>query len=190
MTSRQKVEALRERKSLPLKTVAIVLTEAGYRCAVPTCRGILALDIHHIWEVNAGGGDEPSNLIPLCPTCHALCHRGTISPDSIYVYKAMLVAISRAFDLEAIDRLLFLSLLPTTDYLVLSGDGVLHFARLITANLATVTLKANNAWQLVTYTVNISEKGRQLVEAWRQGDRIRLAQTLSGPAPTGGDSSQ
>src|SRR5207248_8959417 len=68
----------RERDNLPLKTRVIVLTEAGYRCAVPTCRSILALDMHHIWEVSAGGGDDPSNLIALCPTCHALYHRGNI----------------------------------------------------------------------------------------------------------------
>src|SRR6266576_6671098 len=77
----------RERQQLPLRTKTIVLTEAGYRCAVPTCRGILALDMHHIWEVVAGGGDEPSNLVALCPTCHALYHRGTILADSIYLYK-------------------------------------------------------------------------------------------------------
>ena len=44
-----------ERRNLALKTRTLVLTEAGYRCAVPTCRGILALDLHHIWEVVAGG---------------------------------------------------------------------------------------------------------------------------------------
>src|SRR5579862_6659453 len=98
-----------ERKNLAPNTRISVLTEAGYRCAVPTCRGILALDMHHIWEVSVGGGDDPSNLIALCPTCHALYHRGTISSDAIYTYKAMLVAISRAFDLDAVDRLLFLS---------------------------------------------------------------------------------
>src|SRR5438874_3767132 len=98
----------RERDKLPLKTRVIVLTESGYRCAVPTCRNILALDMHHIWEVSAGGSDDPANLIALCPTCHALYHRGTIQQESIYVYKAMLTAITRAFDVEAIDRLLFL----------------------------------------------------------------------------------
>lgn len=176
----------RERKNLPLRTVTIVLTEAGYRCAVPTCRGILALDIHHIWEVAAGGGDEPFNLIALCPTCHALYHRGTISADSIYAYKSMLVAITRAFDLEAVDRLLFLNMCPK-DFLVVSGDGLLHFARLVAAGLASVEQKANNAWQLVTYAVNISEKGRRLVYAWQQGDRSGLSQVLAGPSQ-GGDS--
>src|ERR1700712_5779130 len=111
----------RERASLPLKTKVIVLTESGYRCAVPGCRNILALDMHHIWEVSAGGSDDPSNLIALCPTCHALYHRGTIKAESIFVYKSMLVAISRAFDVEAIDRLLFLNGCKK-DFLVVSGD--------------------------------------------------------------------
>jgi hypothetical protein len=170
----------RERTKLSLKTVTLVLTEAGYRCAVPTCRGILALDMHHIWEVSAGGGNDPSNLIALCPTCHALYHRGTISGDSIYAYKAMLVAISRAFDIEAIDKLLFLHKLPDNS-LVVSGDGVLQFARLVAADLATFQLKANNAWLLVTYSVLLTQKGRMLVDAWMAGDRNTLTSALSSP---------
>lgn len=174
----------RERDNLPLKTRLIVLTESGYRCAVPNCRNILALDMHHIWEVSAGGDDDPSNLIALCPNCHALYHRGTIKQESIYVYKAMLVAITRAFDVEAIDRLLFLESC-NKDFLVVSGDGLLHFGRLIAAGLASVDLKSNNNWQLVTYAVNISEKGRQLIEAWKYGDRTRLKEVMGGPVPDG-----
>jgi hypothetical protein len=176
MSKAKKGRSPRERKNLPLKTVTIVLTEAGYRCAVPTCRGILALDIHHIWEVVAGGGDEPFNLIALCPYCHALYHRGTISADSIYAYKAMLVAISRAFDLEAVDRLLFLNMCP--DYLLLSGDGLLHFARLIAAGLATFRRHKSNEFY---HRVAISERGRLLIETWQRGDRARLAHILGGP---------
>jgi hypothetical protein len=170
----------RERKKLPLNTVVIVLTEAGYRCAVPTCRGILALDMHHIWEVSAGGSDDPSNLIALCPTCHALYTRGTIKRESIYVYKAMLVALTGAFDIEAIDKVLFLESCDR-DFLVVSGDGLLHFGRLVAAGLASVQQKANNNWQFVTYVVNLSERGRQLVQAWKQGDRTRLQKAMGGP---------
>src|ERR1700728_1479184 len=82
----------RERDDIGLKTKTLVLTEAGYRCAVPTCREILLLDLHHIWEVSEGGGDEATNLIALCPTCHALYHRGKIRVESIYAWKAMLIA--------------------------------------------------------------------------------------------------
>ena len=169
-----------ERVGLSVSTCTKVLTESGYRCAVPTCRGILALDMHHVWEVAAGGGDDPANLIALCPTCHALYHRGTISREAIYAYKSMLVAIGRAFDVEAVDRLFFLAMCPK-DYLVMSGDGVLHFSRLIAAGLVSVELKANNAWQLVTYAVNISPKGRMLVDAWREGDRTAIAAALGPP---------
>lgn len=172
----------RERKNLPVKTKMLLLTEAGYRCAVPTCRGILALDMHHMDEVSDGGGDDPSNLIALCPTCHRLYHLGTISRDAIYAYKAMLVAISRAFDLDAVDRLLFLNQC-SKDFLVVSGDGLLHFARVIAAGMVDVEQKANNNWQIVTYAVNISGKGKLLIEAWRQGDRARLSQVLGGPVP-------
>ena len=174
----------RERDKLPLKTRVIVLTESGYRCAVPTCRNILALDMHHLWEVSAGGSDDPSNLIALCPTCHALYHRGTIKAESIYVYKSMLVSITRAFDIEAIDRLLFLNDL-TKDFLVVSGDGLLHFGRLIAAGLASVEAKSNNNWQVVTYAINISDKGRQIIEAWKQGNRTRLKTIMGGPVPGG-----
>lgn len=173
-----------ERKRLALNTRIIVLTESGYRCAVPTCRNILALDMHHMWEVSAGGGDDPSNLIALCPTCHALYHRGNYNAESIFLWKSMLVAITRAFDLEAIDRLLFLESCKK-DFLVVSGDGLLHFSRLIAAGLATVEQKANNNWQIVTYTVNLHEKGRMLIEAWKEGDRTRLAKVIGGPIPGG-----
>jgi hypothetical protein len=135
--------------------------------------------MHHIHEVSAGGGDEPFNLIALCPTCHALYHRGTISADAIYAYKAMLVAISRAFDLDAVDRLLFLRMCP--DGIVLSGDGLLHFARLIAAGLACFCPhKSSNEFY---HRVTLSEQGRLLIQAWQRGDRAELSQRLRGPVP-------
>lgn len=173
--------AVSKRKKIPLDIQVKVLTESGYRCAVPTCRAILAIDMHHIQEVSEGGGNDPSNLIALCPTDHALYHRGNIKPESIYLFKSMLVAITRAFDLESIDRLLFLESCEK-DFIVVSGDGLLHFGRLIAAGLATMERKANNNWQIVTYSVNISEKGRQLVDAWKHGDRARVQAALGGPA--------
>jgi hypothetical protein len=167
----------RERTSLSRSIRIAVLTEAGYRCAVPTCRGILALDLHHIWEVNAGGGDDIANLIALCPTDHALYHRGTISSDAIYSYKAMLTALNGAFDNPTIDLLLFLTTFPK-GWLIISGDGLLSFARLISAGLADARMVANNANQIVTYAVWISEKGSQLIDAWKAGNRIALRTAL------------
>lgn len=169
-----------ERKKIPLNIRTIVLTEAGYRCAVPRCRNILALQLHHMHQVAYGGGDSEANLIALCPTCHALYHLGQISVEAIYSWKAMLVALSRAFDLDAIDRLLFLEPL-SEDFLIIQGDGVLHFSRLIAAGLANVKLYANNNGLIVTYAVNISEKGRMIISAWREGDQTKLKIAVGGP---------
>ncbi|MBK8477805.1 MAG: HNH endonuclease [Opitutaceae bacterium] len=97
-----------DRKHIPIDITTAVLTQAGYRCAVPTCRGILALDLHHIVEVSEGGGDTSDNLLALCPTCHALYHRKVIRRESIRAWKTTLMALSHAFD-KRIDRsLLFL----------------------------------------------------------------------------------
>lgn len=174
-----------ERKSLSVKIKTAVLTEAGYRCAVPTCRGILALDLHHIWEVEYGGGDDVANLIALCPTDHALYHRGTISSDSIYAYKSMLVALNGAFDNPTIDLLLFLSDCPKGK-LIISGDGIIKFSRVISAGLAEWEMLANNNNMLVTYTVWTSEKGHQLIDAWKQGNRNSLRDALSSIAVESG----
>lgn len=177
----KKIEKPRERVNLPVHLKTALLTEAGYRCAVPTCRELLVLDMHHIYEWAEGGSDELCNLIALCPTCHSAYHRGLIRPESIWAWKSMLIAINRAFDVDAIDKLLFLYK-AQTDQLALSGDGVLQFARLIAADLAEFECKANNAWQLVTYVVRLTTKGRRVIEAWRSGDPDILERALT-PSP-------
>ncbi|MGH2360600.1 MAG: HNH endonuclease signature motif containing protein, partial [bacterium] len=82
-----------------------VLTEAGYRCGVPNCRGILALDLHHLVPIRDGGPNTAANLIALCPTCHALFERGTIPRESVFAWKAYLRSLSHAYDHSALDLL-------------------------------------------------------------------------------------
>lgn len=169
-----------ERKRLSLQVRTAVLTEAGYRCAVPTCRQILALDLHHIYEVNEGGGNDVENLIALCPTDHALYHRGTIERDSIYAYKAMLVALNGAFDHEAIDLLIFLLRMPNKN-MIFSSDGVLRFARLIASGLVNVTLGAIHNIGGFGHRVWLTDRGRLLIDGWMSGDRAALQTVLSTP---------
>jgi hypothetical protein len=171
-----------ERKRIPTNIKTQVLTEAGYRCAVPTCRELLLLDLHHIYQVSERGKDEAANLLALCPTCHAHYHRGHISREAIFAYKSTLVAINRAFDLEAIDRLMFLETL-SKDFLIVSGDGVLHFDRLIGAGLASFSPKSNNNGLLVTYAVNLAPKGKMLIEAWKSGDHLKIEQFVTSTVP-------
>ncbi len=155
--------------------------EAGYRCGVPTCRNILAIDLHHLDRVSEGGKDEPANLLALCPTCHALHHRGTIPREALYAYKQVLVSLSAAFDLEAVDLMLFLYEIKDDPRFLLKADAVVNFARLIGTHLAKLE------WQEATvdnmthigYKVALSDKGLQLIEAWRSGDRNAVADALS-----------
>jgi hypothetical protein len=187
-----------KRATIPEALKRAVLMEAGYRCAVPTCRNILAIDLHHIVQVSADGGNELANLVALCPTCHALYHRGTISQDAIYAYKGVLVALGHAFDQASIDGLLFLYGLDPimTDEqspdiwlgphsLPMTSDGVLHFSRLIGAGLATFqrlfqSYPANGV-PLTNYAVELTPKGRMLIEAWMEGNREAVQRALGEP---------
>jgi HNH endonuclease len=162
-----------QRQAIPQSLRIQVLTEAGYRCAVPTCRNILALDLHHIEEVAEGGTNELGNLIALCPMCHALYTRGIIPRESIYAWKLMLVSLSHAFDTNTIDDLLFLKT-PDIQSLRVSGDGVLKFSRLIAAGLASFRLTMQNG-PLIIYEIGLTEKGERLVDAWMSGNRNAVA---------------
>jgi hypothetical protein len=164
------------RTAIPESIKREVLTEAGFRCAVPTCRTILAIDLHHIIEVSENGANDSSNLLALCPTCHALHHRGTIPHDSIKVWKGMLVSLNGAFDKATIDDLIFLYNTPR-NVLMLSGDGILKFSKLISANLAEYTIFMQNG-PLINYEIWLSDRGRFLVEAWGNGNVEELKKYL------------
>ncbi len=162
-----------------------VLMEAGYRCAVPTCRNILAIDLHHIIKVSEKGGNDVTNLIALCGTCHDLYHKGVIRKDAIYNWKGLLIALNQAFDSESVDLLIFLCNLPSTDFKI-SGDGVLKFARLISSGLASfekATLTGTRVYDGIErpsfYNIHLTPKGKMLVDAWIKGDRTAVKNALS-----------
>ena len=165
------------RTPIPASLRRDVLAEAGYRCAVPTCRTILAIDLHHIVEVSEGGGNELSNLLALCPTCHALYTRGTISRDAINVWKTILVALNHAFDKESISNLLFLKQ-TITNKVPISGDGVLKFSHLIASGLAQYQLFMQNG-PLLLFVVFLTPKGNRIIDAWFSGNRDQVRQALS-----------
>lgn len=171
------------RKAIKLAVRTQVLTEAGYRCAVPTCRNILALDLHHIVEVAEHGGDTPDNLLALCALCHALYTRGTIAPEAIHAYKTILVGLSRAFDQEAIDNLLFIKKIAQRDQsLVFTSDSLLRFARLIAADLVGFSHGHNVEHTVIRYgySLSLTEKGQRIIDAWFSGSRGDVQRALEG----------
>lgn len=52
------------------------MLEAGYRCAVPTCRTVEPLDIHHIVDYAKVKTHEFDNMIVLCANCHRRVGKG------------------------------------------------------------------------------------------------------------------
>jgi hypothetical protein len=160
-----------KRISVPVDIKIQVLTEAGYRCAVPTCRAILALDLHHIEEVSEGGGNDPYNLLPLCPTCHALYHRGTIRRESISAWKQLLVSLTDSFGSRVVDDLLLLEDQHEDNTIEFSGDALIHFGRLVAAKLVEYgTVVWNGRIEHQKYRIVLTQKGRQLLDAYRAGD--------------------
>lgn len=96
-------------------------------------------------------------------------------------WKSILVALTQAFDVEALDLLGFLAH-PQTQNFLCDGTGVLRFARLIAAGLVTYELAAANG-PLRTYRVAFAPKGLLLFEAWKAGDRKALEVALVPPDP-------
>ena len=128
-------------------------------------------------EVSEGGGDKPGNLLPLCPTCHALYHRRVIKRESIYVWKSVIVSLTRAFDVPTLDQLIFLQKTNNAE-LQVSGDGVLQFARIIGAGLAKFELTMTNG-PLQLYGVELTPRGKSIIDAWCSGDRSAVEKVLT-----------
>src|ERR1700746_2038955 len=131
-----------KRKNLSLVLKYELLMEAGYRCGNPRCPVILAVHIledHHIIHVSEGGGNEPSNLLALCPTCHALYHHKEISREAIRHWKGLLLALNHAFDPRGMEFFRFLFATRHNPVpLWYSADSVLEFASLFSAELVTL----------------------------------------------------
>ncbi|MCI2424742.1 HNH endonuclease [Candidatus Acetothermia bacterium] len=151
-----------------------VLHESGYKCANPACRTILTLDIHHLDYVSESGSNQPDNLIALCPNCHTLHHKGHIPKESLRSWKMFLLSLNKGLDKHSIDLLLALY---KVEHLMVSGEGVLECSALIAADLVKVATDSKGGLFIAgvqyeeKYWVELSEKGRSLVEAWKRGDQ-------------------
>lgn len=165
-----------DRKKIPFASQHRLLMEAGYKCGNPACRNVITLELHHIEYVSEGGRDEDSNLLVLCPYCHTMHHAGHIPVEAIRFWKGLLLALNQAFDREGMDLLLFLHKYETRYRF--SHDGVLRFARLMSAGLVIPGASSGlsgDSWA----EVQLSEKGKRLVEAWLEGDEEKYRQLIS-----------
>lgn len=165
-----------------------VLREAGYKCANPTCRNVLTLQLHHIVWVKDRGATEANNLIALCGHCHDMHTQGHIPTSAIRHWKGLLHALNHAFSKESIDLLLYLAH-PGIEDVWYTGDGFLKFAGLIAAGLAEVAESqfsvgvrygnsAPTSPPTTALRVQLSDKGKLLVDSWKKGDESRYQEAM------------
>ena len=171
------------RTSIPVHTKQLVLLEAGYKCANPTCRHILTLELHHIVWVKDGGENDPNNLLALCPNCHSLHTQHHIPEQAIRTWKSILLALNSANHATA-DLLLILSAeeqrlatavdpTKTPPPFRFTGDGLPALSGLIASGLIEISKRYSgaNAWggSMPSFEVSLTNKGKSLVIAWREG---------------------
>lgn len=185
------------RQAIPTATRRAVLLEAGDSCSNPTCH-VPLLHAHHIDYVQTGGGNGEDNLIALCPNCHAMVHNKTIPVDAVRTWKTMLIAANHAWTKETLNNLLFRDTV-LAESLYLTGDGVVRFSDLIVSGLAeaehvtwvgdascvfTFELPYPQAFPASemtksAYKMKLTDRGRALVQAWKQGDLKNLQNAVS-----------
>ncbi len=196
MKARSKAVASR-RKTINASTRQAVLLEAGYKCANPSCRHILTLEIHHIIWVKKDGGNEPPNLVALCPNCHSLHTAGRIPSQAINVWKSLLVSLNNPHRNSA-DLLLVLydeekrlarsttEDSPRPPAFRFTGDGLGALSGLLTAKLIEISRRFSGAAYfgggMPSFEVRLTSAGKQLVEAWRSGkpEKIKAALEYKG----------
>lgn len=182
----------KKRKTVPPATRQIILLEAGYKCANPTCRHILTLELHHIIWIKDGGGNEPENLVALCPNCHSLHSTGHIPMDAIRCWKNLLLSLNN-HNRASVDVLLVLyeeekRAISSADQnweppFRFTGDGLGMLSGLLTSGLLEISKRifGGSLWGggIHQFEVRLTESGKRLVEAWLSGNPEAIKEALS-----------
>lgn len=86
-----------KRKNIPKKIKRDLMNEAGWRCAVPTCRVSFPLEEAHIVPVEKDGDNSFHNLIILCRNCHWMYDKakpGAMSRQALIKLKSNLMVLN------------------------------------------------------------------------------------------------
>lgn len=161
-----------DRPSVPAVLKRRLYEEAGYRCAIPACRGTSALEMAHIdpWvEVQEHSFE---NMIVLCAVDHARYDTKLIPKQSIRAFKAGLSVVNARYgDLE--QRLLHALVdKPVGHKITLSGDRDLEVMyllddRVIARDKSARELMLNGTQMQSRY--ELTEHGVAFIKDWRAG---------------------
>lgn len=174
-----------DRPSIPRPLERELFVEAGYRCAIPTCRAAAPLQIDHIEDWAKVREHKFENMIVLCSNCHGRkgSRRGQIDRTALRQYKANLSILNHRygeFERRVLDHFVTSSGPPIIfvpggmDLLVhyLVSDGYLRNANVRAPMTSNFYLKHDDGTQLKVDVPNLvgywlTEAGLEFVEKWR-----------------------
>jgi hypothetical protein len=170
-----------------------VLIEAGYRCAVPTCRFPITENAHIVsWAKSKDHSYE--NLVALFPNCHTMYDSGRIERAASIAYKKKLIILNEVYSRFELDGLDYFK---THKRALIPGE--LLVKRLLEEGLVEheeeIMIQGFGDGEdiLGIFSIILSDKGKRLLDDWSKveksltHDRIlanRLAGGFSPPAPT------
>lgn len=127
-----------DRPDIPADLERQLMIEAGYRCAVPTCRAVAPLEIEHIEDYAKVQKHEFSNMIVLCRNCHGLKGTGPRKLDrkALKEIKHNLGLINNRYNDVERRILEHFAEHPDSEYVVLPGTEIL-FGYLLKDGLIT-----------------------------------------------------
>ena len=88
-----------DRPAIPRELERALFIEAGYRCAIPTCRAVAPLEIEHIEDWAKVQEHKFENMIVLCANCHGRKGggRGQLDRQALRQYKANLALLNHRY---------------------------------------------------------------------------------------------
>lgn len=168
------------RPAIPTELKRRILMEAGYRCAIPTCRFPITENAHIVsWAESQEHSYE--NLIALCPNCHTLFDSGRIDRAAIVAYKKKLIFLNDVysrFELDVLDHLKShkRALIP----------GELLIKRLIDEGIVAheeeIMIQGFGDGEdiLGIFSVVLTDKGRRLLDDWSKVDETLTYECVPG----------
>lgn len=181
-----------DRPPIPRPLERELFIEAGYRCAIPTCRTIAPLQIDHIEDWAKVREHKFENMIVLCANCHGRKgdKRGQIDRMALRQFKANLALLNHRYG-EFERRILdYFAADPTSDMVMLPGgmellvhylvsDGYLvpmsNFTPVFTASYTHIrgdgTKKEVAIPSQAAYV--LTQSGREFIEKWQNAQPLK-----------------
>lgn len=175
------------RPPIPRPLKRDLLIEAGYRCAIPTCRAVSPLQIDHIEDWARVREHKFDNMIVLCSNCHGRKGNGhgQIDRTALRQYKANLALLNHRygdFERRILDHF---AANPEPNFIILPGgmelllrylvlDGYLEhltdFQAVFVSNYIFTDSKGSELKMDIPGQVAycLTESGLEFVRKWRE----------------------